>query len=100
MQIRFCLALLMLIVSLSAVAQTSRTLSGAIITSSNEAVAGATIIVRSTQGEQRAITDTEGNFKLTVAADPLTLIISGKNIVRQERFIRANDATENLRFEA
>jgi hypothetical protein len=99
MQIRFCLALLMLIVSLSAVAQTSRTLSGAIITSSNEAVAGATIIVRSTQGEQRAITDTEGNFKLTVAADPLTLIISGKNIVRQERFIRANDATENLRFE-
>jgi outer membrane receptor protein involved in Fe transport len=99
MQIRFCLALLMLIVSLSAVAQTSRTLSGAIITSSNEAVAGATIIVRSTQCEQRAITDTEGNFKLTVAADPLTLIISGKNIVRQERFIRANDATENLRFE-
>ncbi len=99
MKIRFCLALLMLIVSFSAAAQTARTLSGALRTNNNEAVAGATIIVRSTQSEQQTTTDAAGNFKLTVAAEPLTLTISGKNIVRQERIIRANEATENLRFE-
>ena len=96
------LRLLLILISFActqAVAQSARTLSGAIITNQNEAVAGATITVRSAAGEQTAKSDSEGNFSLVVPREALMLRVSGKNIAAVERAIAANEPTENLRIE-
>ena len=43
-----------------------RMLSGTVVTSKNEIVANVTIVVRWASGEQKAVTDAEGNFRLQV----------------------------------
>jgi TonB-dependent receptor-like protein len=83
----------------TAQAQSQRTLSGVITTARNEAVAGATITVRSSKGELTVTSDNEGNFKLNVPAEALVVKITGKNIVTLERTIDARELTEQLRFE-
>jgi outer membrane receptor protein involved in Fe transport len=96
------LRLLLILISFActqAVAQSARTLSGAIITNRNEAVAGATITVRSAAGEQTVKSDGEGNFSLVVPREALSLRVSGRNIAAVERAIAANEPTENLRIE-
>jgi hypothetical protein len=80
-------------------AQTQRTLSGVIITSKNEVVVGATIIVRSSSGESTATSDSEGKFKMTVSAEMLIVKITGKNIITLERQIDARELLEPIRFE-
>jgi TonB dependent receptor/TonB-dependent Receptor Plug Domain len=80
-------------------AQSQRTLSGVIMTNRNEAVAGATITVRSSAGELTATSDGEGSFKLNVPAEALVVKITGKNIVPLERKIDARELSEQLRFE-
>ncbi len=80
-------------------AQEQRTLSGVITTSRNEAVAGATITVRSSAGELTATSDSEGNFKVAVPAEALIVKITGKNIVTLERRVDARELAERLRFE-
>ncbi|HWQ36156.1 MAG TPA: TonB-dependent receptor [Blastocatellia bacterium] len=99
MKTRFCLALLMLIVSFSAVAQSPRTLSGTIVTRDNEAVPGVTVSVRSALNEQQTVTDAAGRFTLQVPDGALTVQLTGKNIAPQKRALRADQATDNLRFE-
>jgi hypothetical protein len=84
---------------ITAQAQSQRTLSGVITTGRNEVVAGATITVRSSAGELTATSDNEGNFKLNVPAEALSMKITGKNIVTLERNIDARELTEQLRFE-
>jgi hypothetical protein len=84
---------------IAARAQTQRTLSGVITTGKNEAVAGATIIVRSSAGELSATSDIEGNFKLAVPAEALIVKITGKNLVALERKIDAHEQSEHLHFE-
>ncbi len=79
-------------------AQTQRTLSGEIITGRNEAVAGATITVRSSAGELSATSDSEGNFTLIVPAEALIVKITGKNILAYERTIDARELNGQLRF--
>ncbi|HEY8462102.1 MAG TPA: TonB-dependent receptor, partial [Blastocatellia bacterium] len=94
------LAALSLISAQSAArAQSQRTLSGTITTGGNEAVAGATITVRSSAGELTATSDGEGNFKLIVPAEALVVKIAGKNIVTLERRIDARESAGPLRFE-
>jgi hypothetical protein len=84
---------------MAARAQAQRVLSGTITTGRNEAVAGATITVRSSAGELTATSDGEGNFKLAVPAEALVVKISGKNLVALERKIDAREQSEHLRFE-
>src|SRR5262245_56540455 len=84
---------------IAAQAQSQRTLSGVITTARNEAVAGATITVRSSAGELTATNDGEGNFKLNVPAEALLVKITGKNLVTLERKIDARELAEQLRFE-
>jgi TonB-dependent Receptor Plug Domain len=79
-------------------AQAQRTLAGVLTTGRNEAVAGATITVRSSAGELTATSDSEGNFKLTVPAEALIVKVTGKNIIPLERTIDAREMTEGLRF--
>ncbi|MBA3716247.1 MAG: TonB-dependent receptor, partial [Pyrinomonadaceae bacterium] len=76
--------------------QSPRTLSGVILTQQNEALPGATVIIRTASGEQRIESDAEGNFRLVVTGESLTLRVEGKNIKPLERIIGAGDATENL----
>ncbi len=78
---------------------TTRTLSGTIVTPKNEAVAGVSVIVRSSAGEQKTVSDSEGEFRLTVPDEPLSVRIEGKNVAVQERVIGKGEAAENLRFE-
>jgi hypothetical protein len=80
-------------------AQAQRTLSGTVMTGRNEAVAGATIIVRPSAGELTATSDSEGAFKLTVPAETLIVKITGKNLVALERKIDAREQSEHLHFE-
>jgi nitrogen fixation protein FixH len=80
-------------------AQAQRTFSGTVVTDRNEAVAGASITVRSSSGELTATSDGEGNFKLTVPAEALIVKITGKNLVALERRVDAREESEHLRFE-
>lgn len=81
-----------------ALAQTSaaRTISGVVITEKNESVVGASVIVRSSSGEQKTVTDSEGRFQVTVHNESMTLRIEGKNLEATERTINSNDPSENL----
>jgi hypothetical protein len=90
---------LLLAVLLQTNPQTQRTLSGVITTARNEAVAGATITVRSSAGELTATSDGEGAFSLAVPAEALVVKIAGKNLVMLERKIDARELAERLRFE-
>jgi len=77
----------------------TRTISGTLVTGKNEAVAGAIITARSSSGEQTSKSDAEGNFSLTVPREAVTLIITGKNLVKVERTIASDAASGNLRIE-
>ena len=73
-----------------------RTLSGVIITQKNEAVEGVVIVASFSSGETKTVSDADGNFKLSVPKEALTLMIEGKNIAPQERQIGINEPVENL----
>jgi hypothetical protein len=77
----------------------ARTLSGALVTGKNEAVAGATITARSSSGERTAKSDAEGNFTLTVPREAVTLVVAGKNLVTVEKTIAPDAPSVNLRIE-
>ena len=77
----------------------ARTLTGALVTGKNEAVAGATITARSSASEQTAKSDSEGNFALTVPREAVTLVITGKNLVTVEKTIAPDAPSGNLRIE-
>jgi outer membrane receptor protein involved in Fe transport len=91
--------LFLLLICPQIAAQGQRTLAGVITAGRNEAVAGASITVRSSAGELSATSDSEGNFRLTVPAGALIVKITGKNILALERQIDAGELTEQLRFE-
>ncbi|HKP71708.1 MAG TPA: TonB-dependent receptor, partial [Pyrinomonadaceae bacterium] len=76
----------------------TRTLSGTILTQQNEAVAGVSILVRSASGELRTESDAEGNFRLVVPAETLSLRFFGKNIALVARTVEANEQSENLQI--
>lgn len=86
---------------LSAHAQTAatRTLSGVLVTARNEAVAGATVVVRTASADYRTVSGPDGEFRLTVPDGPLTLTIEGKYIKPQQRRLEPGDPTENLKLE-
>ena len=91
------------IISLSAVlcaAQTAprptRTLSGTILTQQNERMAGVSILVRSASGEQRAESDAQGNFRLDVPAETLSLRFFGKKLALVSKTLNADERSENL----
>jgi outer membrane receptor protein involved in Fe transport len=73
-----------------------RVLSGVIVTDKNESVAGASIIVRYSSGEQKALSEADGSFLFTVPSEPLVLRIEGKNINPVEKPIGPGDSTEGL----
>src|SRR5262245_49029462 len=98
--------LLLLLTSISlccvqtlAQSKNTRTISGTLVTGKNEAVAGAIITARSSSGEQTAKSDADGNFSLTVPLEAVTLLITGKNLVKVEKTIAPDAVSGNLRIE-
>jgi outer membrane receptor protein involved in Fe transport len=77
----------------------TRTISGTLVTGKNEAVAGAIITARSSSGEQTAKSDAEGDFTLTAPREVVTLLITGKNLVKVEKTIAPDAPSVNLRIE-
>jgi hypothetical protein len=93
------LSLSLLCLPLTAYAQISRTLSGAVVTNGGEVVRGATITVKTSTGERTATSDAEGRFSFLVLREDVLITISGKNIAANETVISANAPSANLRFE-
>ena len=71
---------LLLLVDLPAYAQTSRTLTGTVITKKNESVPNVKIIA----GALETITDAQGNFTLKIAENLTQLLVEGKNLASKE----------------
>jgi len=76
----------------------TRTLSGVVLSQRNEAAPGVTIVVRYLSGEQEGESDAEGNFRLVVPNEPLTVQFSGKSIEPLTKNIGAGVPTENLQI--
>src|SRR5262249_26369117 len=55
--------------------------------------------IRSAAGEEKAVSDANGVFRISAPTGPFTLGVEGRNIVPQERTINAAENTENLRIE-
>src|ERR1043165_9852705 len=68
---RWVLLILAIGMCLQAEAQTTRTLSGVVVTDRDESVPGASIIVRYASGEIITITDAAGKFSLPVPDETL-----------------------------
>lgn len=80
----------------------TRTLSGVVLTKKKEALAGVSVIVRSASGEQRAVTDADGNFRFTLGSEAegtAILRVEGRFIAPLEMRIAPGEPTENLELE-
>src|ERR1044071_7502271 len=92
------LLIVMILVCAQAGAQTTRRLSGTVITERDEVVTGATVIARYGSGEQRAISDAAGRFSLAVPNVPLTLTVEGKNLQGAQQEVAAGDAAVSVQI--
>ena len=81
----------------AAQANVTRTFSGVIVTQQDELLPGVTISVSYQSGEQKAVSDAQGRFQLTIPTETLTARIEGKNIKPVEKRIYLSDPTENLK---
>ncbi|HEV2799587.1 MAG TPA: TonB-dependent receptor [Pyrinomonadaceae bacterium] len=88
--------LLLLLTPATRAAQNERTLSGTIITSRGETVAGVSVLVRTPSGEQRTESDEAGNFRLRVPRETLSLRFFGQKIALVSRTVAAEESSENL----
>lgn len=80
-------------------AQPARTLSAVVVTKKKEAVENVTVIIRWASGEQKTVTDRDGNFRFTVPREPITLRVEGRYVAPLERRIGPGEPTENLEIE-
>jgi outer membrane receptor protein involved in Fe transport len=79
--------------------QGTRTLSGVVVNLNNEAAANVTVIVASTSGDLKTVTDEYGSFSLLVPREAFMVRIEGKYVTAQPRIFTAAEATENIRIE-
>lgn len=85
--------------ALPALAQTTRTISGVVVTAKNEFVPNAVVAAQTFDGKKEIVTDAEGGFSLAVPSDEaLTIIVGGKNIEGKTFIFAATDETDNLRL--
>lgn len=83
--------------TLSAIAQSTRTLTGTVVNARNEVVRGATVTVTTAAGEMTTVTDAEGKFSLPVPRENLIVRVSGQNIAANETAVNATK--DKLRLE-
>ena len=75
-----------------------RIFSGVILTQQFEAVPKVNIEVKTENGILKTVSDGEGNFKLVVPRENLSVAFSGNNIAPQTRLFAATDNLENLQI--
>ena len=75
-----------------------RIVSGTVTSQRNELVPGVAVTARTSLGEQRAMSDAEGRFRLQVPSGPITLAFEGKGIKRTVREIGADERADDLRI--
>ena len=97
LSIKILFALLVLL-SFNAFAQTTRTLSGTIVTAQFELVPNITVEVQTSNGILTAVSDGEGRFSLQVPVDALSVKFSGNNIEPVTRIFTPTEKIENLQI--
>ena len=75
-----------------------RVLSGVVVTQKNESVKGISLTVDSATGQQKTTSDADGNFRVEIPNEPLTLKVAGKYIAPREMQIGLGGKTENLKI--
>ena len=75
-----------------------RVLSGTVLTQQFEVVPNVAIEVRMSNGKLNATSDGEGNFRLEVPRENLSITFSGNNIEPITRIVAANDAAEDMQI--
>jgi outer membrane receptor protein involved in Fe transport len=95
-----CLLLIMLaaVFVLEASAQTRRTLSGVVVTPQFELVPNAAITIDSRAGTQATTTNAEGTFSIEVPPGPISVKVSGRNLVPVRLDLSGAQRTENLQW--
>ncbi|HEY7784199.1 MAG TPA: TonB-dependent receptor [Pyrinomonadaceae bacterium] len=94
-----CVVAQSVIIAQTTVAQTtSRTLSGVILSQQNELVPGVSIIVRSSVGEQRGLSDPEGRFTFPIPNEPITVRFEAQNLKTLESSFSREDRTTDLQI--
>lgn len=73
--------------SFSILGQNTKTITGTIVTTTNEVVPNATVAA----GGKTVVTDAEGKFSIEIGNGDTKLEVSGKNIVPQMRIIKSSD---------
>lgn len=76
----FVIVLSIVISSFTSFAQSTKTVSGVVVSTQNEFVPNVKISAKTSDGKIETTTDLEGNFSLSVPDEALILTISGKNI--------------------
>lgn len=97
LQIIITVALYLWLSCTFATAQTSRPLTGTVVSARNEVVRGATVTVKTSAGDKTVVTDDEGNFSLSVPRENLIVRVTGKNVAANETVINATE--DKLRLE-
>jgi hypothetical protein len=75
---------------------TTRMLSGYILTQQNELLPNVSVIAKSETTEVRTVSDAKGEFHLAIPTGAITVRFEGKNVTPLEQNIGANGQTENL----
>jgi outer membrane receptor protein involved in Fe transport len=90
--------LCLILISFTAAAQSTRTLSGIVVTQQFELVPGVTIEVKTSDGKLTVMSDAEGRFSLGVPAEPLSVKFSGANIQPTSRIYSATEQIGDLQI--
>jgi hypothetical protein len=78
--------------------QSTRRVSGVVVSAQNEFVANLPIEIETPNGLINSQTDAEGAFSVAVPDGPITIRITAKNVAYFERVLSASDRTENLQL--
>jgi hypothetical protein len=93
------LSALLVFLSLAVCAQDVARLTGTVINSRNERVAGATVTVKTSASDKTATTNAEGAFSLPVPRENILVSVTGKNIAANERAVTAPELAQPLWLE-
>src|SRR5215467_2388030 len=73
-----------------------RSISGAVLTDKNEAVAAATVTAQGEAFAAETRTDNQGRFRFQAPPGPIRVTVTGKYLVPAERLVSAEDEASNL----
>ncbi len=81
-------------------AQTPQIVAGTVVDTRKVPIADATVIIRTTAGEQSVTTDKQGHFRCEIAQAVTAVVVEGKNLIRVEKSPSPGENVENLEIEA